>query len=221
VVDIMADPDGMARLLALGVRNVPVVAKGDDYVFGQVLGDVARLAGVKAPGQAALTPEQYVAKWLFVLEAARRFVRQIPNDKLPENAVANRDRSVRYLAFHVFRIAEAFVEVTEGTELSVELPNVAPGDVVRTGEDIAAYGAGVIGRVAAWWQGNADKACERRVATYYGQQPLSDVLERCVWHSAQHVRQIMALLERWGIAADRPVTAADLAGLPLPEGVWQ
>jgi hypothetical protein len=47
------------------------------------------------------------------------------------------------------------------------------------------------------------------------------VVERSSWHSAQHLRQLMALLERWGIAPDKPVTAADLAGLPLPEGVWQ
>ena len=217
----MANPDGMARLLKLGVRNVPVVAKGDEYVFGQVLADVARVAGVRAPGQAALSPAQYVEKWLFVLAAAERFVRQIPSDKLEERAVANRDRSVRYLAFHVFRIAEAFLEVTEGTELSVELPNVAPGETVRNGDDIAAYGEGIVHRVSQWWQRNEDQACERRVATYYGEQPLRDVLERCVWHSAQHVRQIMALLERWGIAPDRPVTDADLAGLPLPKGVWE
>ena len=217
----MANPDGMARLLKFGVRNVPVVARGDEYVFGQVLADVARLAGVKAPGQAGLTPAQFVEKWLFVLGAAQRFVRQIPTEKLDERAVANRDRSVRYLAFHVFRIAEAFLEVTEGTELSVELPNVAPGESMRTGVDIARYGAGIVERVSCWWDANEDKGCERRVATYYGQQPLRDVLERCVWHSAQHVRQIMALLDRWEIAPDEPVTDADLAGLPLPKGVWE
>ena len=221
VVDVMADPDGMARLLKLGVRNVPVLAKGDEYVFGQVLADVARLAGVKGPGQAGLTPAQYVEKWLFVLEAAQRFVRQIPADRLDERAVANRDRSVRYLAFHIFRIGEALLEVTEGTELSVELPNVPPDETMRTGDDIARYGARVTGRIRRWWASNADKSCANRVATYYGDQPFSSVVERSSWHSAQHLRQLMALLERWGIAPDTPVTAADLAGLPLPEGVWQ
>jgi uncharacterized damage-inducible protein DinB len=221
VVDIMAHPDGMARLLAFGVRNVPVVARGDKFVFGQVIADVAELVGVKAPGQAALTPAELVSKWVFVLEAAQRFVRQLPTAKLDERAVANRDRSVRYLAFHVFRIGEAFLEVTEGAELSVELPNVPPGDSMRTGDDMARYGAAVTARIAHWWERIADKSCEERVPTYYGQQPLRDVLERSVWHSAQHVRQLMALLERWAIAVHTPVTDADLKGLPLPKGVWE
>ena len=57
--------------------------------------------------------------------------------------------------------------------------------------------------------------------TYYGIQPLSDVLERSTWHSAQHARQLVAVLERFGIAADRPLTEAELAGLPLPAGLWE
>ena len=217
----MANPDGMSRLLAFGVRNVPVVAKGDQYVFGQVLADVARLVGVKPPGAAGLTPAQMVQKWQFVLAAAQRFVRQLPDDRLEERAVANRDRSVRYMAFHVFRIGEAFLEVTQGEEMTVERPNVAPGDDIRTGEAIAAYGDDVMMRIAAWWSTVGDRSCEGKVPTYYGMQPLRDVLERCTWHSAQHVRQLMAILERWEIAPDTPVTDQDLAGLPMPKGVWE
>lgn len=217
----MAHPDGMARLLKFGVRNVPVVAKGDKFVFGQVIADVAELVGVKAPGQVGLTPDELVSRWLFVLEAAQRYVRQLPTGKLEERAVANRDRSIRYLGFHVFRIGEALLEVTEGEEMTVERPNVPPGDTVHTGDDIARYGEQVIVRIGQWWGQTADKACANRVPTYYGQQPLRDVLERCVWHSAQHVRQLMALLERWEIAPDRPVTDADLKGLPVPAGIWE
>ena len=57
--------------------------------------------------------------------------------------------------------------------------------------------------------------------TYYGLQPLHHLLERCTWHSAQHARQIIAVLERFGIEADGPLTAEDYAGLPLPEGLWE
>lgn len=217
----MADPDGMKRLLAFGVRNVPVVAKGDRFVFGQVLPDVAELVGVRPPGQPGLAPAQLVDKWLVVLDAAARYAPQLPTGKLDQRAIANRDRSVRYLAFHVFRIAEAFLEVTDGAELSVDLPNVPPGPAERTGEDIARYGAAVRERVALWWNGAQAQGCAQRVPTYYGMQPLRDVLERSTWHSAQHVRQLMALLESWDIPPDRPLTDADLHGLPMPRGVWE
>jgi hypothetical protein len=221
VVDIMADPEGMTRLMAFGVRNVPVVSRGKEYVFGQVLADVARLAGVKPPGQAGLTPAQMVERWLFVLTAAQRFVRQLPTDYMEERAIANRDRSVRYMAFHVFRIGEALLEVTQGEEMTVERPNVPPGDHLQTGDQIAVYGDDIIRRITAWWGSVADPTCAGKVPTYYGMQPMRDVLERCTWHSAQHVRQLMVILERLNIAPDTPVTDKDLAGLPMPKGVWE
>jgi len=46
-------------------------------------------------------------------------------------------------------------------------------------------------------------------------------MERCTWHSAQHARQIMAVLERCGISPEGPLTAADYAGLPMPAGLWE
>jgi hypothetical protein len=50
--------------------------------------------------------------------------------------------------------------------------------------------------------------------------PVHVVLERTVWHPAQHTRQLMLILESLGIAPERPLTPADLAGLPLPEKAW-
>ena len=49
---------------------------------------------------------------------------------------------------------------------------------------------------------------------------LHEVLERTGWHSGQHTRQLMLTLDKLGIAADGPLSAADFAGLPMPENVW-
>lgn len=57
--------------------------------------------------------------------------------------------------------------------------------------------------------------------TYMGEQPMHALFERSAWHSAQHARQLMALLERYGIAPEGPLTRKDLAGLPLPERLWE
>jgi hypothetical protein len=56
--------------------------------------------------------------------------------------------------------------------------------------------------------------------TYFGKHSMHVVLERTAWHPAQHTRQLMLILETLAIAPDRPLTAADLAGLPLPEKAW-
>ena len=66
--------------------------------------------------------------------------------------------------------------------------------------------------------GEADLA--RSVTTYFGEQTLHQVLERAVWHSAQHARQLMMVLGLLDITPLTPLTAEDLADLPMPEHVW-
>ena len=48
--------------------------------------------------------------------------------------------------------------------------------------------------------------------TYFGGTTRHEMLERTVWHSTQHIRQIAALLEQVGIAPDAPLTARDTDG---------
>ena len=55
------------------------------------------------------------------------------------------------------------------------------------------------------------------MVTYFGSQTLHQVLERAVWHSAQHARQLMMVLQGLGISPDGPLAEEDLAGLPMPE----
>jgi len=92
---------------------------------------------------------------------------------------------------------------------------------MRTGDDIARYGAGVWKRYEAWWAGLDDRALSRVLKTYYGDTSAHRVFERVTWHSAQHCRQLVAVLERVGIQPDGPLTASDLAGLSLPERLWE
>jgi hypothetical protein len=157
-----------------------------------------------------------------VLQAAQRHALQLPADRLAERATPGRDRSVRDLAYHVYQVAEAFLDAVEdGVEDMAGQYNAAPAADVVTAEDIVRYGAAVSTRLARWWSALPDKSCTGEVKTYYGRQPLHHLLERCTWHSAQHARQIIAVLERWGIEPDGALTAEDYAGLPMPAGLWE
>lgn len=222
-MDVLNDPGGRERLLALGVRNVPVVARGEQYVFGQNLEDVAEFVGLQGTGHTPLPPEELVRKWIGVLRATQRYVRQMPPDKLNERVIDNRDRSIRLMSHHVFRIGEAYLEsVIDGVEYAVQHANVPPADgTFLTGDELARYGDQVIERLQRWWDALPDKTCQQNMKTYYGPQPLHQLLERSTWHSAQHARQLMAVLERYHVTPDGPLTQEHLAGLPLPERLWE
>jgi glutaredoxin len=220
-VNVSATPEAMQDLFSLGVRTVPVVARGRDYVFAQELADVSRFLGREVEFR-RLAPDVLVARWLTVLEAAQRHVVQIPAARLAERATAGRDRSLRDLAYHVYQVPDSFLQaVEEGVEDLTSVYNAPPPPQVRTSEDVRAYGASVTARLRRWWGALPDKSCAGAVNTYYGEQPLHHLLERCTWHSAQHARQIISVLEGFGIAPDGPLTAQDYAGLPLPRGLWE
>jgi len=130
-------------------------------------------------------------------------------------------RLLRGIAHHVFRIVEAFVAAMDtGVELTNELIMDAT-EAVRPGDDVLTYGSVVLAEFNAWWARYPDKSCQARMDTYFGRQSVHDVLERTTWHSAQHVRQLLLVLDTLGIAPDGPLTPEDLAGLPLPEKVWE
>jgi glutaredoxin len=220
-VNVSATPEAMEDLRALGVRTVPVVARGRDYVFAQELADVSRFLGRDVSFR-RLSPGELVDKWLTVLEAAQRHVMQIPAARLAERATPGRDRSIRDLAYHVYQVPDSFLQAVEdGVEDLTSVYNAPPPSGVKTAADIRAYGRSVTARVQRWWAGLPDKSCGEDIKTYYGLQPLHHLLERCTWHSAQHARQIISVLEGFGIQADQPLTARDYAGLPMPAGLWE
>ena len=220
---MLNDPQGRERLLKLGVRNVPVVAKGEQFVFGQNLEDVAEFVGLQGTGHTPLPPAELIRKWVLVLRAAQRYMRQMPADRLNERVIDNRDRSIRLMGHHVFRIGEAYLEtVIDGVEYWIQHANVPPKDgTFTTGDDFVRYGDDVIARLQKWWDGLADKSCRQSLKTYYGMQPMHQLFERSTWHSAQHARQLLAVLDRLGIEPDGRLTKEDLAGLPLPERLWE
>jgi glutaredoxin/uncharacterized damage-inducible protein DinB len=220
-VNVSAQPEAMEELRALGVRTVPVVARGKEYVFAQELADVSRFLGRSVDFQRLPAPA-LVEKWLHVLRAAQRHVMQLPPERLGERATEGRDRSIRDLAYHIYQVPDSFLQaVQEGVEDLTSIYNAPPPPAVKTAADIRAYGEKVARRVQLWWETVPDKSAAGTVKTYYGVQPLHHLLERCTWHSAQHARQIVAVLEGFGIAAQPPFGEKDYAGLPLPAGLWE
>src|SRR5882724_5970285 len=45
-INVLTDPDGCEELVRLAGRRVPIARRGNDWVDGQVLSDLARIAGI-------------------------------------------------------------------------------------------------------------------------------------------------------------------------------
>ncbi len=222
VIDVLNDAGGRELLFEkYGLRKVPVLAKGDRYAMGQMLEPFAKLAGIPLAAAGGLAPAELYRKYEMVFAAGQRFARQFPTERFRERVIPHRERAIRTLCYHVFRIGESFLETWNGAEYAVKIADNEPPESMQTGDDIARYGAGVWKKFEAWWAGLEDRALSRVLQTYYGDTPAHKVFERCTWHSAQHCRQLVAVLERMEIKPDRPLTAEDLAGLPLPERLWE
>lgn len=221
-INVHGNPEGMARLRRLGARTVPVVAVGDRWVHGVRTKEVAELVGKPHHEQTQLPPDQLVEKLDLVLAASQRYIRQVPDDQLDLKS-PDRDRPLRGVAYHTFRLVQAFLDATQGRELTHAGLTEPPPATLTTGAAIADYGEQVRRNVQAWWaqqSGRSFQEFQEPVATYYGPETLHNLLERTTWHSAQHARHLLLFLSWIGIEPDGPLTEADLAGLPLPDAVW-
>ena len=213
--------------MALGLRKVPILARGKDYVFAVDLDAVAKFVGLKDTGMTRLPPEVLVQRLVAILRTAQSVIGQIPNEKLNQDAIHNRKRDLRLLSHHVFRIGEAWLEVAiDGVPFSrgIGEKQLAEGEF-RTTEEIVQYGDDVITRIEKWWKdvekGDSRAYFKRGNEAYFGQADLHMLFERSTWHPAQHTRQLTSLLEGWDIPVKKQLTPEVLDGLPLPERLWE
>ena len=148
-----------------------------------------------------------------VLSTATRLVAQVPAERLAVK-LPNRDRTVLALANHIVEIADGLLLVAAGHPFDATVAGAVPTRELDP-FDLATRSRSVLVRLAG-----LRPSPTREVETPHGRSTLHRILERCTWHAAQHTRQLAFMLGRIGIALDRPLTAADLEGLPLPVAVW-
>lgn len=217
-VNVQDNAQALAELRQLGARGLPVVSLGDRFTLCQSFGDLLKFLDLKTRLSDPLPPAQLIEKIDLVLTAAARYTRQFPDAQLKQ-LFRNRNRTQGATAFHIFRVVEMTLDAADGKGLHVEgFRDVPPPE--WSGKDIADWGLKVRDRALAWWNAQSDRELKYTITTYYGQRPLHDVLDRTAWHAAQHTRQLILMLESGGTKADRPLTAEDLRGLPVPDEVW-
>lgn len=216
-MNILADPAGLADLQALGARSVPVLARGKRFIFAQSNKEIVEFLGLTEDTAPELPPDELLRRLDKFMAAALQLVPAMPHDRLGTH-VPGRPRSYRSLAFHLFRVVDAFLDANRGITLVREMFAEEPAPDADASA-LVGYGVTIRQRFDAWRK-TGDIAAESMLPTYYGLQSRHELLERTTWHCGQHVRQWMMLLEREGVPHPPPLADADFKGLPMPQNVW-
>src|SRR5580693_6405494 len=131
----------MGELQKLGVRSVPVLSRGDKYTFGQSTKQIVDFLGLKEKSGPELSTEELAARVDKFMGAALELIPLMPHDRLGTH-VPGRPRSYRTLAFHLFRVVDAFLGANEGVTLEKEMFREEPESDAGT-DALVAYGTTV------------------------------------------------------------------------------
>lgn len=209
-------------LMARGIDMVPAIAKGERAIEAIQLGPVAAFLGKDYIEPEKLPPDILVDRYKIINQAAQRFVRLMPEKHL-QFYFPERPRPFFELSYHAFNIARAgLIGLRTGHEPGDFQTETVPSSI-KTQDDMAAFGRSVLDDLLLWWAeagSLSDFDDQDLIDTWYGVHPRHDVLERTVWHSAQHVRQMQMFLQHFDVDIPHPLTPEDLQGLPLPDDVW-
>lgn len=211
----------MDELKELGQFRVPVLRSGDRVVYAGSLDDVADLLGIARTGHRMLAPKRLFETYDVILEAAQRYLRAFPPERMSMTVPRREKRDMRQLGYHVFAIAEDLMRVRDGDEYTQG--NWPIPDTVQTFDDIVAYGDQIRARLRAWQASKGPEFwTEIRKTKMFGNFPMHFYLERATWHSAQHSRQIVEMFKIAELAPPPdPLPESAFEGLPMPQRIWE
>jgi len=203
----------------VGVPRVPAVQVGDRAVHGWNPQGYADLLGVTYKAATQLSPRELAERMDRILESAQTLVSRFSAEQL-DVVPPERKRSIRDLAFHVFRVGRAYIDAMDQGRLPETWFDERAPEGMHDGGDVARFGALVRGRIAGWFEGAGPEEFERTVDVYYGPQGSHDLLERTTWHCGQHLRQLHVLAERLEVPTLGPLPAHLFKDLPIPDAIW-
>ena len=217
VKDVQKDLEAKKKLLEIGAHSVPVVVKGKQFAHGLDMKKVSDLVGVDTSRDDQLMPRQLFQKIEIIQEAAVRYIEQLPKDSLSEKIGT---RTGRDFIYHIFKISDIFLSTYDGEIYSYDLHYATPPHWMQEKVHLIDYGNEIIIQMQDWWEKNQHISFNQTRDTYYGETTLHELLERTTWHTTQHVRQLMDILDKKGIQPNIPLTEEDLNGLPIPKAIW-
>jgi len=217
-INLQESLEGQAKLARLGVI-APAACVGDICVSGLDLAAVAALVGVDYEPRPMLSPAALIDRYNMNLDAGRRYIRQMSDDMLAYS-LGNRDRPMISVAYQVAMLGRSFLAAYNEDRHDIQY-YMKPDDITSR-DQILRLAEETRRLMNQWWaEDGEDDPLDRVTQTYWGYPTLHEVFEREVWHTTQHVRQLMDILQRFGVSPDGPLTHANLVDLPLPERIHE
>lgn len=150
------------------------------------------------PGDNA-SPSELATRLDRMLAEGERLIALVPEARV-DYMSPNGDRSLRDLAYQMFRQSLAFADALDRGRLPAAwLEEKAPRDL-RDGRAIARYGALVRGRLAGWFEGAGPAEYSRVIDVDHGTQLAHDLLARTTRQAAEHLRQLRAAVVELDLA---------------------
>lgn len=217
-VNIESRSGAQAEIMAAGLRGVPVVRMGSRYAYAQSLDDVASLIGVSRR-HTRLSNRDLFDRWEPILQKTRLIVEKFSDQHLNAQVIPMRKRTVKELVVHVFQITCGFRRQIDEGEVDVKSIQSYVDPKIVTKADLLDYVDDTHRQLTEWLQSGAPGRIPDRIPTHYGEQDSGQVIERTVWHCAQHARQL-DIVAAGRLGAELEIAPVFYVGLPVPKRLW-
>ena len=195
------------------IKSLPIVRVASEFYSGTNLARVAQLLNLSYDPTPQLDANELMHRICAINSALGMYALAIPksmlSDKLP-----GRERTILGLVNHIAEISAVFIDVCDGeafTATKAEAETEIEQSVIE-----------VVDRMHRLNGQLVDLALDPQstIDTYYGEQSLHAVLNRCVCHSAQHLRQLDHFCGLQHVYVESIELSALLENLSLPQKVW-
>ena len=215
------DPQALAELEGLGIRNVPVTIVGNKTVLGFNREELARLFNLRDARQ-----KRVADSWLFetldkILGAVIRATLQVPASHLMWRS-PDRDRPLKVFCYHILADPHQVLDAISAQRYdgSFKLTYGEASERFRTMEEIGRFGQQARARLREASKSLTAAELERSIEGYAGQTNGHELLHQVLSHTAHHLRQLYDLLERIGVDPERPLQEKNFKGISMPEELW-
>ena len=216
-LNILEHPAALAEVAAAGIRGAPAVRKGDRIVYAQSLDDLAAFFGVTRV-ERRLPRSVLITRWDALQDKGREIINSFPEEELEGRKLVGPHANVLELAEHAYQIVESFLRLIEDDTIDARAIYLTPDRSIRSRAALLSYADRMCANYDEWINSGGPSSIPTRLNTHYGNQPADIVLERYVWHAAQHLRQLDHLAAGENRALLIPAALYD--GLPLPTALW-